>query len=52
MLCAVGGHKYAGNAIVFPIEQSSPCEWLGYLCPQDAPKVVRLACTGDVEVCV
>ncbi len=34
----VGGHKYAGNVLVYP-----PGDWYGYASPADAPRLVRQA---------
>jgi UMP-CMP kinase len=46
----VGGHRYAGNAIVFRDDAAATCDWLGYLSDsaEDAEYIVDLA-TGALE---
>ena len=44
----VGGHRYAGNAILY--RNGKFVDWLGYLCPQDASYVVELCAQPDIPV--
>ncbi|GAM27265.1 hypothetical protein SAMD00019534_104400, partial [Acytostelium subglobosum LB1] len=39
----VGGHKYAGNVLLFPHGH-----WYGYVTPDDVPAIVDSALSGDV----
>ncbi|EGC34571.1 hypothetical protein DICPUDRAFT_55714 [Dictyostelium purpureum] len=39
----VGGHKYAGNLLIFP-----PGNWYGYVTPQDVSAMVDSAISGEV----
>jgi len=46
----IGGHRYAGNAIVFRDDDNVTCDWLGFLTatPEDSEYVVDLA-TGKID---
>ncbi|KNC79777.1 hypothetical protein, variant [Sphaeroforma arctica JP610] len=44
----VGGHKYAGNLIVYgsdklSVEEQKEGDWYGYICPKDASTIVQRA---------